>query len=882
MKVKSLFRLLPPMLLGSASLAVAQIDSDIVVIEPGDINVDILIPDIPDQPDLPQVASNFDYGDAPDPSYPTLHANNGARHFVAPSPDGFLLTLGTHVDTELDGQPTPFASGDDALGPFDDEDGVAFLNPLQPGAMAKIEVWASGGGRLDAWADFNKNGSWMDPGEQIFHSEHLAANLNVLAFAVPGAAVPGDTCIRFRLSSQGMLAPIGAAQDGEVEDYLVKIEEDGGPNPNAETDWGDASNTYPVTASNSGAFHFLSNDLMLGSAVDSEGNGQPSINADRDDIDSAVDDEDGITFTSPIFQGGLTTLDAVASGPGRIDAWVDFNGDGVWDHPGEQIFSSHPVVAGVNSLSFLIPPTAAAGGTYARFRISSGGGLAPGGGASDGEVEDYHFGLEGGGQPNGEFDWGDAPGPYLTLDNVSPMLQGAHHLIANGLYMGTRCDPEPDGQPDPWALGDDNNGVSDEDGVFFSPLQQGVAAQIGVIASAPGYINAFLDLNGDGDWDDIGEVVVLNGVAVPGMNVYNFTVPSSAVGGDTFARIRINSTGGLGSRGPASDGEVEDYRVHIKPNQPPVLMDWGDAPDSYRTLEASNGASHEIDDLFLGKRIDPEGDGQPSPLALGDDSDGSDDEDGVRFLTPMISGSYALVRVHPSITGILDAWVDFDGDGSWVQSSNQIFNSVTVHPGMVLAFKVPKIKKPLKTFARFRLSHGGADFKGDEVGGEVEDYRVRIGKHWKWALKPELKQGQLMVNWEGQRGMNFTLQTSTTPQEWIRENLGEYEVPRVDELFPSGLAWNDESPVSELAIGPVSDGENGDDGFPMGEWVDGPGEQQGIDDSSMASASTGGPVGDVSEDMYPDRGKSSPKIAHGIRIDPSKKMVLFRVIAMPE
>ena len=107
-------------------------------------------------------------------------------------------------------------------------------------------------------------------------------------------------------------------------------------------------------------------------------------------------------------------------------------------------------------------------------------------------------------------------------------------------------------------------------------------------------------------------------------------------------------------------------------------------------------------------------------------------------------------------------------------------------------------------------------------------------------------------------------------------------MPRVDELFPSGLAWNDESPVSELAIGPVSDGENGDDGFPMGEWVDGPGEQQGIDDSSMASASTGGPVGDVSEDMYPDRGKSSPKIAHGIRIDPSKKMVLFRVIAMPE
>ena len=393
------------MLLGSASLAVAQIESDVVVVQPGDINVDILIPDIPDIPDLPPVTVNLDYGDAPDPSYPTLHANDGARHFVVPSADGFLLTLGARVDAELDGQPTPFASGDDALGPFDDEDGVAFLNPLQPGAMANIEVWASGEGKLDAWADFNKNGSWMDPGEHIFISEPLAANLNALSFAVPGAAVPGDTYLRFRLSSHGMLAPIGTAQDGEVEDYLVKIEEDGGPNPNAPKDWGDAPDSYPVTDLNSGAFHLLINDLMLGSAVDSEGNGQPSIGAIRDDIDSAVDDEDGITLTSPLFAGGNTTIEAVASMPGRIDAWVDFNGDGVWDHPGEQIFASQAVVGGVNNLSFLVPASAVTGGTYARFRISSGGGLLPQGGASDGEVEDYKFGIETG-QPNGVYDDG--------------------------------------------------------------------------------------------------------------------------------------------------------------------------------------------------------------------------------------------------------------------------------------------------------------------------------------------------------------------------------------------------------------------------------------------------------------------------------------------
>ena len=296
MKSNTLFNLSLAAFLGTVPLATAQtleLDLDRVT-ELLDTGINLVIPDIPgfpDIPDIPPIAQNFDYGDAPDPSYPTLHANDGARHFVAPSADGFLLTLGSRIDTEIDGQPTFFATGDDALGPFDDEDGVAFLSPLQPGGMAEIEVWASGPGRLDAWVDFNGNGSWMDPGEQIFTGEPLAANLNALAFAVPASTPGGMTYARFRLSSQGMLAPVGTAQDGEVEDYQVKIEDDPGPNPNLEADWGDAPATYPVTAANSGAYHLLTNDLILGTAVDSEPDGIPGTSALRDDLDSAIDDE---------------------------------------------------------------------------------------------------------------------------------------------------------------------------------------------------------------------------------------------------------------------------------------------------------------------------------------------------------------------------------------------------------------------------------------------------------------------------------------------------------------------------------------------------------------------------------------------------------------
>src|SRR5690606_34055983 len=44
---------------------------------------------------------------------------------------------------------------------------------------------------------------------------------------------------------------------------------------------------------------------------------------------------------------------------------------------------------------------------------------------------------------------------------------------------------------------------------------------------------------------------------------------------------------------------------------PPVLYDYGDAPDTYGTLAASNGPQHAINpDLLLGERIDGETDGQ--------------------------------------------------------------------------------------------------------------------------------------------------------------------------------------------------------------------------------------------------------------------------------
>jgi PKD repeat protein len=174
--------------------------------------------------------SGYDWGDAPDnPGYPTLAVNNGARHAV---PDDPTLYLGYLIDTETDGQPHINCVGDDNSG-LADEDGVVFPT-LIIGQNAILTITASGSGLLDAWMDFNQDGDWADAGEQIFANTLLNNGVNYLTLNIPATANQGWTYARFRYSSQGNLSYTGAAEDGEVEDYFVRIINDEQPEPEYE------------------------------------------------------------------------------------------------------------------------------------------------------------------------------------------------------------------------------------------------------------------------------------------------------------------------------------------------------------------------------------------------------------------------------------------------------------------------------------------------------------------------------------------------------------------------------------------------------------------------------------------------------------------------
>jgi hypothetical protein len=151
--------------------------------------------------------------------------------------------------------------------------------------------------------------------------------------------------------------------------------------------------------------------------------------------------------------------------------------------------------------------------------------------------------------------------------------------------------------------------------------------------------------------------------------------------------------------------------------------------------------------------IDSETDGQPSFAANGDDLAGTDDEDGVTFVSAMYPGGTGTVRIDMtgSISGgFIDAWVDFGGDGSWAEAGDQIIYSAWVPGGVFtnINFSVPMSTTAGTTFARFRLSsYGGLTFTGGATDGEVEDYEVNIETgEWKWRQEPDLSRTGIDVN----------------------------------------------------------------------------------------------------------------------------------------
>lgn len=307
-------------------------------------------------------------------------------------------------------------------------------------------------------------------------------------------------------------------------------------------------------------------ETYLGGTVDSDPSyvGQATAFAHGDDYLDNNDDEDGVVFTSKLrpVQGSSTTVDVTVSKFGYLNAWIDFNANGDWDDSGEHIFDDRMVSAGTSPLSFLVPSNVASDltTTFARFRFSLYPGLSYAGIAEGGEVEDHQVLIA-----SQWWDFGDAPDPPYPTTLIAPS-DGARHPVYGQIYLGAGVDAEFGIYPTAAADGDDilSNG-DDEDGVTFtSMLQPGITATVDVVASVAGKLNAWIDFNADGDWDDSDEQVFDDQALVAGTNPLNFIVPPGATPtSTTYARFRFDTGGNLSYYGAAINGEVEDYLVQI-------------------------------------------------------------------------------------------------------------------------------------------------------------------------------------------------------------------------------------------------------------------------------------------------------------------------------
>jgi hypothetical protein len=392
----------------------------------------------------------IDFGDAPDPLYPTLLINNGARHTI----DGVTF-MGALVDAEADGQPTANADGDDLNPPAgpDDEDGVV-IPPLIRGQLVTINVTASVPGALDAWIDYAADGSWAEAGDQIAASLPLAAGLNSFGIVVPATATLGQTYARFRFSTAGGLQPFGSASNGEVEDYTVFIEEmpaesELGDAPDSTNNFGLAMTAYPAVGTIAnyptvyltgsppfGPIHFqpqavawlgqgvtLENEADIGPDQDPTNNITPPTNTPNQDLT-----DDGV-LNMPLvlphcllttFQYQINVVNpAVAL---YVNVWFDWNRDGDWDDTAScgtnsapewavqnQLFAAGSLPVGLNTVTSLQfrpwHPTGAQQPTteiWMRITLSEqpwvSGGIMVGDGGSGppagyyfGETEDYRF-----------------------------------------------------------------------------------------------------------------------------------------------------------------------------------------------------------------------------------------------------------------------------------------------------------------------------------------------------------------------------------------------------------------------------------------------------------------------------------------------------------
>ncbi len=676
----------------------------------------------------------------------------------------------TVPDAEKDGKPTHLANGDDLIY-NDDEDlnPLSFLNPatnlpypLISGETTRFRVpytnnYSDKPGKIWVFIDWNSDG---DFGLNEKYSKDVPAfTTSSIDFDIPIPLVAKSDSIgvRVRIGTGLTSDANGHASDGEVEDFIVEVRA---------LDFGDLTDLTPGTGPNdfstfrsrNGARHGIQvvPQLYLGTNVDTEADGQPTAKGNGDDLNPTLgpDDEDGITFLTPLIPGynaqiAYTASNKYAGTAAKLYVYADWNNDGILELATTANLPANSNVTAL-PLTFYVPASATfnEGKAYFRFRLTSDAVFianpSSDGVAADGEVEDYYLPIFKLGnlvwEDRNNNGFQDAEEINLGIKNVRVVMRfgGINPLngVCDSVTLKTNYNPDTLTQR---GTGGDIiqdfviDTFTNAKGLYlFTGLIEGIYQVIaldtfGLTPTRFDWIKNVTEEDRDSDgkplknpWD------YLSGERRQSKS-QQFKLLADLVGVDEEG---ILDQGNPQLADPNALENFPDNRVEQRIDFGYVGLDLGDLAETSIPADPSvtnfftrengfkpEGPKHIVTpDLKLGTCQDVEWLGQPDqdagaefkpgPDSGGDDpiadfsnypnfpydpSQGrrwpfhdstnvcGDDEDGIKFLTPMVAGYDAIISVKYAAKlnfngpdAYLHAWFDWNGDGNFDDGAGNI------------------------------------------------------------------------------------------------------------------------------------------------------------------------------------------------------------------